>query len=127
VQPTGRARIALRLLPLDQAVSRASLAQASINTVVPPTTHLPLGHRHTWMSARPFIGFLSRRILSTVQRPVRGTACGRAGFTGGSPAVSHTNMLRRILRVVWERRRLTSGEEQWHGHRGHDKFIGQGQ
>jgi hypothetical protein len=40
--------------------------------------------------------------------------------------VSHTNMLRRIVRVVWERRRLTSVEEQWHGQRGHDKFIGRG-
>src|ERR1035437_2438462 len=57
---------------------------------------------------------------------VTGTACGRAGFTGGSPAVSHTNMLRRIVRVVWERRRLTSVEEHRHGHRGHDKFIGPG-
>ena len=28
-----------------------------------------------------------------------GTACGRACLTGGSPAVSHTNMLRRIVRV----------------------------
>jgi hypothetical protein len=37
--------------------------------------------------------------------------------------VSHTNMLRRIVGVVWERRRLTSVEEQWNGHRGHDKFI----
>jgi len=74
VQPTGRARIALRLPPLDQAVSRASLAQASISTVVPPATHLPLGHRHTRMSERPFIGYLSRRILSTVQRPVRRTS-----------------------------------------------------
>jgi hypothetical protein len=40
--------------------------------------------------------------------------------------VSHTNMLRRIVRVVWERRRLTSVEEDRHGHRGHDKFIGPG-
>jgi len=40
--------------------------------------------------------------------------------------VSHTNMLRRIVRVVWERRRLTYVEEQWHGQRGHDKFIGRG-
>jgi hypothetical protein len=61
-----------------------------------------------------------------VRRPDCGTACGRAGFTAGSSAVSHTNMLRRIVRVVWERRRLTSVEEQWHGHRGHDKFIGRG-
>jgi len=56
----------------------------------------------------------------------RRTACGRAGFTGGSAAVSQTNMLRRIVHVVWEWRRLTSVEEQWHGHRGHDKFIGRG-
>jgi hypothetical protein len=40
--------------------------------------------------------------------------------------VSHTNMLRRIVRVVWERRRLTSVEEHLHGQRGRDKFIGPG-
>lgn len=38
---------------------------------------LPIGHRHTRMSARPFIGYLSRRILSTVQRPVCGTSADR--------------------------------------------------
>ena len=68
----------------------------------------------------------SRLPRPDLTHPESRTACGRAGFTGGSPAVSHTNMLRRIVHVVWERRRLTSVEEQWHGHRGHDKFIGRG-
>jgi hypothetical protein len=40
--------------------------------------------------------------------------------------VSHADMLRHIVRVVWEQRRLTSVEEHWHGQRGHDKFIGPG-
>lgn len=40
--------------------------------------------------------------------------------------MSHTNIWSRIARVVWERRRLTSVEEHWHGHRGHDNFIGPG-
>ena len=62
----------------------------------------------------------------SLHRLDNGTACGRACLTGGSPAVSHTNMLRRIVRVVWEQRWLTSVEEQWHEHRGHDKFIGRG-
>jgi hypothetical protein len=35
----------------------------------------------------------------------------RAGwFAGGSPAVSHKDMMPRIFCVVWERRRLTSVE-----------------
>ena len=36
----------------------------------------------------------------SLHRLDNGTACGRACLTGGSPAVSHTNMLRRIVRVV---------------------------
>ena len=66
--------------------------------------------------------------MSTGRRPDCRTACGRGrdGFTGGSPAVNHTNMLHRIVRVVWERRRLTSVEEQRHEQRGHDKFFGRG-
>jgi len=66
--------------------------------------------------------------MSTGRRPDCRSACGggRDGFTGGSPAVNRTNTLRRIVRVVWERRRLTSVEEQWHEQRGHDKFFGRG-
>src|SRR5450759_468069 len=102
---------------MDQAVSRASLAQASISTVVPPTTHLPLGHRHTRMSARPFIGYLSRRILSTVQRPVSGTAWGHAR----RPFRTGTNMVfivpwrdphAQIVAGLWQHVMLTArGEE----------------
>lgn len=56
----------------------------------------------------------SEKATPCQSRPVTRTACGRgrAGFTGGSPAVNHTNMLGRIVRVVWERRRLKFVEEQ---------------
>jgi hypothetical protein len=98
-------------------------------TVGPLTTarHDHLSLQHPREVINPLVGSWLHILAKGSLRQTPHAGAGRRLSPQGARAWTIPNMSGRIVRVVWERRRLKSVEEYLHGQRGRDKFIGRGQ